>query len=221
VQRASMKLMHPSGSVVAAAAALALVVGSGAGYAAGALPHHSVGGPQLKKNAVSTKKIKDHAVTGAKVAANSLTGAEIDESTLVIPNPSPSKAGVLTLSGYDFLPRGTTTWTTSGQGEVVTSSDGVLVAPLHLPSGTTITAITVFVEDGHPAAEISARLARYTPATGASEVQPPVPSVGSSPTIQALSLPVLQPTPGTEVDIVVGLPNVSSLKLWGAQVSYS
>jgi hypothetical protein len=213
-----MKVMHSSASLVVATAALALAVGSGVGYAAGALPHNSVGAPQLKKNAVSTKKIKDRAVTAAKVTPNSLTGTEINESTLTLP----AKPGVLTLSGYDFLPRGSsTTWTTSGQGEVSATSDGTFVAPLHLPAGATITAITVFVEDGHPAAEITARVARYTPATGGSELQPQVTSVGSSPTVQALSMPVVQPTPGTEIDLVVGLPNVSSLKLWGAQVSYS
>jgi hypothetical protein len=62
--------------------ALFFALGGTSFAAVQALPRHSVGTKQLKKNAVVNSKIKNNAVTGAKVKDDSLTGADILESSL-------------------------------------------------------------------------------------------------------------------------------------------
>lgn len=58
--------------------ALALVVGSGAAFAAGtALPKNSVGTKQVKNNALKGKDLKDKSVTGADLRDGSVTGADL------------------------------------------------------------------------------------------------------------------------------------------------
>jgi len=56
---------------VLAVIAIVLALG-GTGYAISRLPKNSVGGPQLKKNAVSTKKVKDHSLRAKDFRAGQL-----------------------------------------------------------------------------------------------------------------------------------------------------
>ena len=68
-------------SNVIASLALFLALG-GASYAAVALPAHSVGTKQLKKNAVTAAKIKRNAVGSAKVANGSLRAEDFKSGAL-------------------------------------------------------------------------------------------------------------------------------------------
>jgi hypothetical protein len=76
-----MRRIRPTYAGTVSTLALFVALGGGA-YAAGALPAHSVGSRQLKKNAVTRTAIKSNAVNGAKVADGSLTGADIRLSAL-------------------------------------------------------------------------------------------------------------------------------------------
>ena len=204
-----MRISAPSPAAVVAVLALCLATG-GVGYAAGSLP----------KNSVTSAAIRNGAVKGVDVKNDSLTGTDVKESTLVMP----TKARVMTLSAYDFRPfLSQTEFTTDGQGNLRTQNPTVgddYLAVVHLPEGAVVTGIKVFVEDGHPAAEIGARSLRIVPSVKGYTASATVLSVGSSTDVQTLVLPVQQPGAGGMVGISLSLPEVSSLKLWGAEVDY-
>jgi len=62
---------RPSAALLISCAALFIALG-GASYAAVSIPNHSIGPPQLKKNAVTNVKIKNGAVTYKKIRPNSV-----------------------------------------------------------------------------------------------------------------------------------------------------
>lgn len=67
---------------VTATLALFLALGGVSIAAVKALPKGSVGTPQIKNHAITTRKLHAGAVTAATVKANSLTGTQINESQL-------------------------------------------------------------------------------------------------------------------------------------------
>jgi hypothetical protein len=223
--------MKLSPSFVLATAALTLAVGGGAGYAAGSLPHNSVGAAQLRKNAVTAKKIKDDAVTGQKVADGSLagadlagdtvTGAQIDESSLSLP----LEPGSVLLSGIDFVPRDSASITQNGGSDgSVSGNSGVgttyVDATVDLPAGAKVTHITMYVvDDGADIVGVFTTV--LIPAAGQLDYHSQVLTTGASPAIQALTLPVAQPGPGAVLNLLALLPTGTSYKLYGAKVDYS
>src|SRR4051794_20652570 len=76
-----VRFMRPRYADVAAT--LALVVASGGtAYAVAALPAHSVGAPQLKAGAVTTKKVANGAVTAVKIKAGAVNGGRIADDSV-------------------------------------------------------------------------------------------------------------------------------------------
>jgi hypothetical protein len=66
---------------VAATIALIMACG-GTAYAAGVLPRHSVGTPQLKAGAVTTAKLHDASVTRSRLARGSVRSAAVADDAL-------------------------------------------------------------------------------------------------------------------------------------------
>jgi hypothetical protein len=66
----------PSPALVVAVCALLVAVG-GTGYALAALPKHSVGAAQLKKNAVTSKTVKNHSLKAKDFKADQLPPSEV------------------------------------------------------------------------------------------------------------------------------------------------
>lgn len=66
----------PSPALVVAVCALLLAVG-GTGYALAAIPKHSVGAAELKKNAVRSKAVKDHSLKAKDFRAGQLPPSEV------------------------------------------------------------------------------------------------------------------------------------------------
>lgn len=69
---------------VASTAALVVALSGGA-YAAGVLPKHSVGSPQLKPGAVGTKHLKAGAVDSGRIRDHSVTAADLAPGTVPAP----------------------------------------------------------------------------------------------------------------------------------------
>jgi hypothetical protein len=222
VEHVGMKISHPSPAFLVATAALCLGLGGGVGYAAGSLPHNSVGSAQLKKNAVTTKKIKSGAVTGAKVAPNSLTGAQVDESTLQLPVAGP-QPGTLVLSGRDFhADESSQTYSHSGNEQLVSNGTQLVVsAPLHVPAGTHVKSVQVIVTGGKPATPILATLFVVTPAS-ATQVDVAQGSAGGPDPVQTITLtPNPTTTSSTALDLEVDLPgDGTGHSVRGAVVTY-
>jgi hypothetical protein len=65
------RLQRPSPAMVVALIALLVALG-GTGYAAFKLPNGSVGGKQIKKNAVTSIKVKNHSLRGVDINAATL-----------------------------------------------------------------------------------------------------------------------------------------------------
>jgi hypothetical protein len=229
--------LKPTPALLVASLALALSIGGGVGYAAGSLPHNSVGAKQLKKNAVTGKAIKDGAVTGGKIAdgsvtgpdlaagsvnganvvPNSLGGAQIDESTLAIP-PKPTS---LILTGTDFVPRNSAyQFSTAGAGDLSTPSDGTsFAATLHIPQGATITGIRLFYLDNGPE-DIEAFVGRFVPATGDQVYSVGIDSEGTSALVRTMTLTPLALPAGSVEDLTIYPPAGAVYKIYGAQVDY-
>jgi hypothetical protein len=217
-------------SLLIASLALAVAVSGGAGYAAGSLPHHSVGAAQLKKNAVTGKAIKAGAVTGDKVAdgslsgadlaANSVTGTQVDESSLSIP----LRPGSVLLSGLDFAPRSSSDVTTSSSDGGVSGNSGVnttyVDATVPLPAGATVTHVTFYVRDNGPGV-VGLFVVPVTPAPGAVDYGHQLLTTGADPAIQALTGPTVQPGAGQVLNLLVVLPTGLTYGLYGAKVDYS
>jgi hypothetical protein len=224
-----MKLSRPAPSFFVAVAALCLALGGGVGYAAGSLPHHSVGPAQLKKNAVTAKAIKADAVTGDKVAdgslggadlaAGSVTGTQVDESTLSIP----LKPGSVLLSGLDFAPRSSADITSSSSDGGVFDNGGspaYVDATVPLPAGATVTHVTVYVKD-NGADLVGIFVCPVTPATGVADYNHQLLTTGASTAIQALTAPTAQPGADQVLNLLVILPMTNSYVLYGAKIDYS
>ena len=225
----------PSLSYANVTATLALLVAtSGGAYAAATLPPKSVGTAQLQDNAVTAPKIANGAVTrakiaggavnGSRVANDSLTGADIDESTLDLPGAA---GGSVTLAGVDFHPRDSTvTNGYAGAGGIYQSSNanGFFVAPLDLPQGAVIHAVTVYVVDQDATNDVIGVLTRFDPSTQGSEDLRFANTSGAK-GFQALALPgdavtVDNSTSAFRLQVRLGGQG-SSTALQGAKVSYS
>ncbi|MBJ7357363.1 hypothetical protein [Nocardioides sp.] len=243
-----MNRQLPAQSILVALLAVSLASG-GAGYAVAKLPANSVVSSTIKNGAVKTVDLRDGAVTSAKVADGSLTGADlgdgalsgaqiqdggvtsadvqddaltgadIDESTLAVPG----KAGVLILTGRDFVPRTSTiaysTWT-GGDRFLETTTDWVQ-GQVDVPAGTTVTGAQVFVIDGGTDF-IDAMLTRHradgTVGVPLTEAQ----SVGSSVDVQTLTLAGTVAVTGTDRLVVdVLLPPSPTYRLLGVRITYT
>lgn len=209
---------------------IALAAGGGVGYARGALPRHSVGVKQLKKNAVTATAIKAGAVTGDKVAdgslsgadlaPNSVTGDQVDEASLAIPGAT----GSLVLSGEDFKPRSyeTSVQAIGDGGVYISDISDYLTANLPVPSGATITKIVVYAVDNGPDS-VDVRPVRDTPSTKTmTELSTVVSSNGASTATRSLTVNLNAVDDGvSDRRLLVQLGVGTSYQLYGAQVTYT
>ena len=101
-----ISVRRPSPALVISCLALALALGGTSYAAALALPKNSVGPPQLKSSAVTTKKLAPNAVTTAKVLNGSLVKADFKAGQLPAGPTGPAgPAGPAGPSGVSGLER--------------------------------------------------------------------------------------------------------------------
>ena len=128
-------IRRPSGALVIACAALAIVLGGTSYAAAVAIPNNSVGTPQLKSGAVTTSKLKNHAVATAKLAANAVTSSEVRNGSLLktdfaagqLPSGPPGPQGAAGPPGVNGLQRvdlATASNSTATKGAIVACPSG-------------------------------------------------------------------------------------------------
>lgn len=238
----------PATPILVTLLAVSLASG-GVGYAVAKLPANSVVSSTIKNGAVKTVDLRDGAVTSAKVkdgsltgadvqegtlsgAAiqdggvasadvqdDSLTGADIDESTLTVPG----KAGVLILTGRDFVPRMSTraysTWT-GGDLYLETTTDWVQ-GQIDLPAGTTVTGAQVFVIDGGTDF-IDAMFTRHNADGTVGFPYAEAQSVGTGVDVQTLTLSDTIAVTGTDRLVIdVLLPPSATYRLLGARITYT
>jgi hypothetical protein len=117
---------------VAATLALLMACG-GTAYAAGVLPRHSVGTPQLKSAAVTTAKLHKASVTSAKLANGSVTltdlaGADVTGSVSFSLSANECKNLSLAVSGAKKGQVAMLAWTGSSNPSVVMAGPGRVAA---------------------------------------------------------------------------------------------
>jgi hypothetical protein len=138
---------RPSPATVIATIALFVALGG----SALALGRHSVGTPQIKRNAVTASKIKRHAVTrlkiakhavgAAQIADDAITGQEINESTL---GQVPSAASAINSENVDkFVPFGIISVSSGESRTLVSYGPFSLIGRCEL-NGSSVEALVAF-----------------------------------------------------------------------------
>lgn len=201
-----MRIAIPSPAALVAVLALCLATG-GVGYAAGSLP----------KNSVGSKQVKNGALTGKDLKNNSITGADIDERSL----SNPVKPGSVLLTGYDFQPRASSyVFDGAGDGGIFSAtSNASFTAPLAVPRGATVSAITVFLLDNGPS-DIDVFVGRLSPSTGTVDYSSAFSSNGQAGSVRPLAVSALPVVAATTQSIIVYLPVGQAYQLYGARIDY-
>jgi hypothetical protein len=136
----------------------------------------------------------------------------------------PVKPGSITMAGSRFIPRDSTyAYTETAEGELIAQTPGntSFEAPILIPPGARVTAVTVFVID-NGASTVTAFVARFVPSNDTSSYPATATSAGASTAVQTLTMtPGVTADPVSELAITVLLPATSTYQLRGARVDYS